>query len=265
LPELLIKKDVSERLDKSINIIFKEIRRITALVDRLIINTMPMSLRLKPVSINNIIEKMIEQFKAELELKNIRLILDLDPEIPVNPFDEKQIERCFINLFKNAIEAIESKQKLLDVEEKYFNKFDKDVEFKKIKEDVVDISSFSLPQGILQKTTRKISFLNRPQIELNDNKFVGIILIKTYIKDKNIVIEFQDNGCGISEENLKKIFDPYFTTKTSGSGLGLMLVHQVVREHNGLIEIISQVNEGTIFIITLPLAKRPIKLLTKDI
>jgi PAS domain S-box-containing protein len=68
-----------------------------------------------------------------------------------------------------------------------------------------------------------------------------------YIK---IIIE--DRGIGIPEENLKRIFDPYFTTKQKGNGLGLAIVHSIVRKHNGQIIVESQLGIGTMFQIYLP-------------
>ncbi len=67
-----------------------------------------------------------------------------------------------------------------------------------------------------------------------------------------IKIDIQDYGCGISSDNMPKIFDPYFTTKENGSGLGLAVSYQIVKEHNGHIEVQSIQGEGTIFTIYLP-------------
>ena len=65
---------------------------------------------------------------------------------------------------------------------------------------------------------------------------------------------FEDEGCGIPEENLQKIFDPYFSTKPSGSGLGLASVHSIVYKHGGQITVQSEVGKGTVFTICLPSA-----------
>lgn len=61
-----------------------------------------------------------------------------------------------------------------------------------------------------------------------------------------------DNGIGISEENKEKIFEPKFTTKTSGMGLGLGMVKNIVETYNGSITFTSQPGEGTIFTVTFP-------------
>ena len=74
-----------------------------------------------------------------------------------------------------------------------------------------------------------------------------------------IRITIEDHGCGISRENLAKIFDPYFTTKSQGSGLGLASVYSIVKRHGGTVGISSTLGEGSSFDIHLPASpgKRP--------
>lgn len=83
-------------------------------------------------------------------------------------------------------------------------------------------------------------------------------IIKTVIEndDENIFIKIEDQGHGIPEEIKQNIFSPFFTTKTSkhGSGLGLSVVHGIVKNHNGDISIINNVPMGTIFKIRLPIS-----------
>ena len=76
-----------------------------------------------------------------------------------------------------------------------------------------------------------------------------------------VEISFRDHGKGIAKEHLEKIFDPYFTTKATGTGLGLSVTYSIVRAHNGRIELDSQVGRGTTFRIWLPLHERKPRLL----
>jgi len=81
----------------------------------------------------------------------------------------------------------------------------------------------------------------------------GNISISTSLNAENkIKIVISDNGKGIPKENLEKIFDPFFTTKDEGVGLGLPLVHQIIEDHNGFINIESEIGKGTKVIIKLP-------------
>ncbi len=84
--------------------------------------------------------------------------------------------------------------------------------------------------------------------------FAGEGLIRITVKNqKDIVkIKIEDNGEGISEENLNKIFDLYFTTKQSGTGLGLSIVHRIITDHKGTISAESKPGQGTAFYVRLP-------------
>ena len=79
----------------------------------------------------------------------------------------------------------------------------------------------------------------------------GLIMINISQDERKILIKIEDNGVGISENDLAKIYNLYFTNKKQGSGLGLSLVHQIISEHNASIHCTSQPNVGTLFLITL--------------
>ncbi|MBI5409267.1 MAG: GAF domain-containing protein [Nitrospirae bacterium] len=83
----------------------------------------------------------------------------------------------------------------------------------------------------------------------------GAITIKTRLEDNEAVIELSDTGCGIRPEDLKSIFNPFFTTKPQGTGLGLAVTHKIIQEHNGKIKVESAWGGGTAFRIYLPVEK----------
>jgi signal transduction histidine kinase len=89
----------------------------------------------------------------------------------------------------------------------------------------------------------------------------GNLTIQTKAGEAEISLTVRDTGTGISEEHLSKIFEPYFTTKPTGSGLGLTLVFKIIREHQGEITVKSKVGEGTSFIITLPIPQKERRLI----
>jgi PAS domain S-box-containing protein len=89
----------------------------------------------------------------------------------------------------------------------------------------------------------------------------GHITLRTRFTDYEFAITIEDNGTGISPEHMGALFEPYRTTKSSGSGLGLLIVRRIVREHGGEIEIDSQENHGTRILIHLPRAERSIRML----
>lgn len=89
----------------------------------------------------------------------------------------------------------------------------------------------------------------------------GIIRISSLASDYDCRISIRDNGSGISPEHMGSLFEPYRTTKSSGTGLGLLIVRRVLREHGGEIEIESQPDHGTTIHIHLPRGPKPVRLL----
>ena len=76
-----------------------------------------------------------------------------------------------------------------------------------------------------------------------------------------VEIVFRDNGPGVPPDVMSRLFEPYFTTKASGNGLGLMIVQRIVQEHGGHLDVASEPGRGTAFTLSLPLAERRMRLL----
>ncbi|MGB7339219.1 MAG: response regulator [Phototrophicaceae bacterium] len=83
----------------------------------------------------------------------------------------------------------------------------------------------------------------------------GILSIKTQSNPETTIVEITDTGHGIEEHMIEKIFEPFISTKETGSGLGLFISHNIIHNHSGQIEVHSEVGKGTTFIITLPTLK----------
>ena len=81
-------------------------------------------------------------------------------------------------------------------------------------------------------------------------------MLATSLADGRIVIEVTDTGCGIKQEHLDKVLEPFFTTKPvgKGTGLGLSVSYGIVQQHGGTLEVESQEGKGTTFKVTLPVA-----------
>lgn len=97
--------------------------------------------------------------------------------------------------------------------------------------------------------------------EKNNSEHDKIIEITSVIRDDKYVLSITDNGCGIPEDKLNKIFEPYYTTKATGTGLGLTTVYKIVKEFSGDISVKSIAGEGTSFIISIPVPQLNKKLL----
>ena len=89
----------------------------------------------------------------------------------------------------------------------------------------------------------------------------GVLTLETGQGGEGVWLAVRDTGGGIPQEQLNRIFDPFFTTKKKGSGLGLMIVQRIVRDHGGRIELESRVKEGTTFRVWFPLHERHPRLL----
>ncbi|MDD3238291.1 MAG: ATP-binding protein [Candidatus Gastranaerophilales bacterium] len=88
-----------------------------------------------------------------------------------------------------------------------------------------------------------------------DDKDKGDVWIRLKAIDKDVIIEIEDNGKGMSPDTMHKMFDPFFTTKPvgKGTGLGMSISYKVIKNHKGNIDVSSEVGKGTKFIITLPI------------
>ncbi|MBF0559041.1 MAG: cache domain-containing protein [Nitrospirae bacterium] len=80
----------------------------------------------------------------------------------------------------------------------------------------------------------------------------GTLKVTSYVRDSVVAIQFRDTGTGIRKEDLGKIFDPFYTTKEKGTGLGLAVSYNIIKKMNGLLTVDSELGKGTIFTIMLP-------------
>ncbi len=115
----------------------------------------------------------------------------------------------------------------------------------------------NLPSAQIDREQVKQVFLNILLNAIEATPGKGEITVKTrsFMKpggEPHVQIEFTDTGCGISSDRLEEIFNPFFTTKTTGSGLGLSISNQIVQDHRGYIDVKSQLNKGSSFFVNFP-------------
>ncbi|MED1795858.1 PAS domain S-box protein [Brevibacillus nitrificans] len=99
-------------------------------------------------------------------------------------------------------------------------------------------------------------FINiiKNSIEAIASQGQGEIRISTrLLPNRHVLVRLADNGCGVPEELLSKLGEPFFTTKEKGTGLGLMISNKIIKDHNGTFQITSKKNQGTVVKITLPI------------
>src|SRR5437867_9334939 len=118
-----------------------------------------------------------------------------------------------------------------------------------------------LPSAPLDPAQIKQVLVNLLKNAMQATSKGGVLTVQTGSAADGVWISIADTGCGIPQDQLNRIFEPCFTTKKKGSGLGLMIVQRIVREHGGLIKLESHVGQGTTFRIWLPLHERQPRLL----
>jgi len=180
-----------------LDLIAHESSRCGQIVSNLLSFARQKEMERRPVAINDIILSVIILCQHRMELQNIVIHEELDPQLPEITGDYNQIQQCIMNLIFNAMEA--------------------------------------MPDG-------------------------GKLTIGTAFKKKNrmVHIDIRDTGCGIPEENLSIIFEPFFSTKeeSQGVGLGLSVVYGIIREHHGTIYVQSEPGKGSTFSIRFPHGKK---------
>lgn len=172
-----------------IDVILRNCDRINHLVSQLLDSTRFAELKTQKCSLTKVLNESLEQVNDRIELQGIKVTKVYQPKMTNLKLDVEKIKIAFVNLFVNAIEAMEVKKGELKIKASQF--------------------------GNLFK------------------------------------IEICDNGEGIPKENLEGIFEPFFTNKIGGSGLGLTNTQNIILSHGGSIRARSEVGKGTCFLINL--------------
>ncbi len=118
-----------------------------------------------------------------------------------------------------------------------------------------------LPKAAMDPGQIKQALVNLVKNAMQAMTKTGVLTLSTGTSGEGVWVSVSDTGGGIPQEKINHIFQPFFTTKKKGSGLGLMIVQRIVREHGGRIEVESNLGSGTTFRIWFPLHERQARLL----
>lgn len=110
----------------------------------------------------------------------------------------------------------------------------------------------SMPEVFINQEQLEQVFINLLMNSMQAIQKNGKIIISSCTTGQKVKISIEDNGCGIAPENIDKIFNPFYTTKENGTGLGLTVVYQLVERWKGKIYVNSTVGKGSVFTIELP-------------
>lgn len=204
--QLLAMEIAEERgLREYTDIMIKEVERVNTIIEELMDLSRPRPVEMTEVNLSRILSDIVLFQREAHRGKKIEFQLELDPSIPPIQGDDNLLTRMFLNLIKNAAEAIEKK-------------------------------------GRVTITTRVGS---EYQLTSPGERPVPMILV-----------EIRDTGKGIAPEDLEKIFTPFYTTKTLGTGLGLATCQNIINSHRGFLRVDSRPCEGTMFTVSLPLIRK---------
>ncbi|CAM4370547.1 histidine kinase [Bacillus manliponensis] len=172
------------------DIMTQEIERMNEIVSELMLFGRPKSKEYQLHSIEEIILYVTRIVEQATSGQKVTLKVEFDKSLPKVYCDERQMKQVFLNLLRNAIEA--------------------------------------MPAG-------------------------GDIVISGVVSKDMMNIRVKDTGCGIVESEIPKIGEAFYTTKESGTGLGLMVTYKIIEEHEGTIQFMSNVGEGTTVELSLPI------------
>jgi len=189
---------------EDLDLVIKETKRSAAIIRRLLDFAREKAPEKKFADLNRLIEDTVRIVEKPAHLRDIRIELDLERNLPPIWIDANMIEQVIMNMLVNAQQAIED-------------------------------------EGSITVRTRRAPQPKSPEPGAKPVPMVEITIT--------------DTGCGIPESDMKRIFDPFFSSKEvgKGTGLGLSVSHGIVNAHGGLIEVESEVGKGSTFRVYLPL------------
>ncbi|QOR66408.1 GHKL domain-containing protein [Cytobacillus suaedae] len=187
---LMNQKALEETKEFQVPLMLKELDRINAIIEDMLMMAKPGAPILKKAYIEDIVSEILPFYLQSSDSQNLQFNVNVQ-RIPLL-LDSRQITQVLYNLIRNSSEATGQN---------------------------------------------------------------GVISIYSHVTENMYQLLLKDNGCGIPEDAQSKIFDPFHTSKETGTGLGLTIVQRIIENHNGTITLYSSSEEGTTFLISIPLLK----------
>jgi signal transduction histidine kinase len=171
----------------------RQLTRVQGALQELLTFARPSTPTMAPVSGSGLVERAIRLLQPAAERSGVRIIVQLDPELPRFNADEEMLHQALVNLLINAVQAT--------------------------------------PSG-------------------------GCITVTTHVAEGRVEIEVADTGRGIAASALKSVFKPFFTTRHTGTGLGLPITREIAQRHGGDVTLESEEGVGTTVTLRIPI--RPV-------
>jgi PAS domain S-box-containing protein len=213
---------------KSLGVALDSMRHMEGIVIELLDFARPKPMQMKEANLNEVVSESLEFVSPHLNEKRIEVSVKLEPQAVILDLDASRMKEAMINILLNAIQAIDTPS--------LFKKRGR--------------ISVATKRTYLKETLRELAFTKELEREGLANREPEIVIKKG---TECALVEIGDTGCGIEKGQEQRIFDPFYTTKTNGTGLGLPLVKRTVNSHRGVIKVESSKEKGTTFKIYLPL------------
>ncbi|MDH4100555.1 MAG: ATP-binding protein [Nitrospirota bacterium] len=216
----LIKRKTKSKmpdLDEYLSSVVDEVRRLNRTVTDCLEFVRPLELELEPTDIGLLIDEVFASPGLVGDLSRVKINKELDDTVPLVMLDVHRMRQVFSNLISNACQAMPSGGEL-----------------------TVRISTAP-------------AYVAHVMANMGKTAAKGGSPIREF--DTYAVISIMDTGKGIAPDILDKIFHPFFTTKITGSGIGLAITQKIVDSHGGVIDIESTVGKGTTFHVKLPMVQ----------
>jgi signal transduction histidine kinase len=214
LPEMF---DDQEFRQKFSVLVLKEVERINQIIEKLLNFARPTKPVLGPCDMHELVDEVLLLLEEDVRRKNIHVGREYTIEEAIITVDKEQIKQVLMNLLLNAVQAVEGEGRI-DV-----------------------CTAFVWEQA-----------KDSDRLRLRGKKRAALVAVGENDKVRQFEIRISDTGCGISEDDLKHLFNPFFTTKPEGTGLGLAISHVIVQEHNGTLDAESEPGRGATFTLRLP-------------
>ncbi|MBI5463952.1 MAG: PAS domain S-box protein [Ignavibacteriales bacterium] len=219
---------ISRPEKKSLGVALDSMRHMEGIVIELLDFARPKQMQMTEGNLNEIVRESLEFVTPHLKEKRVEVTVKLEPRAVILKLDASRMKEATINILLNAIQAIDTPS--------LFKKRGR--------------ISVATKMTYLQETLRELAFTKEFEQEGLGNREPEIIIKKG---TACALVEIGDTGCGIEKDQEQRIFDPFYTTKTNGTGLGLPLVKRTVNAHRGAVKVESVKGKGTTFRIYLPL------------
>jgi len=206
---------------ESLEVALSSLQRMEAVVKDLLRLARPSPMKRRPKDVNDVAREAIELAHHEIDKRGIELTQELAEDLPLLEIDPEHMKEAIVNLLLNAAQAVDGEGGMT-IETRYI---------------------------VLEHTLRSVGEIAVNKGDVTDFDVHDVVL---EAGTKAIQIDIKDSGCGIPESETGRIFDPFYTTKTDGTGLGLSFVRRVASEHGGLVLARSKLAEGSCFSIVMP-------------